>query len=378
MASLTPDTSAFNFTNAAPSESTPTSILESLNLSPQQLAYFRELHNSVAQIHEALQNMPTPVSTPTTSSFPTNDPTKIPAPKTKNPDVFYGVRSKLRSFLSQITLYIELHPHEFPTEHSKVLYAASFLKGPAFEWFEPHLRTMRSANMSRSALLDDFTLFCQALQNTYGDIDTRANAERTLGRLRQTGAAAEYASRFQQTASFLNWNDDALQWAFYKGLKDRIKDELAKEDRPATLNELIEKAVRIDNRLYERYRESSRTTWNKTSQWTKPEPMDLSSTSFKPKQDQNKHSSNERTQRSENRIICYRCGKPGHKVSLCRSASLKPRSDAQSHYLSSRPPLQPSINKNSKSTYPSKDKVNISFATTIPDEGKNSSAQTNQ
>jgi len=209
MAALPPDNSDSNFTNTAPSESTPASILESLNLSPQQLAYFRELHNSVAQIHEALQNISTSASTPTTSSFPissfpTNDPTKIPAPKTKNPDVFYGVRSKLRSFLSQITLYIELHPHEFPTEQSKVLYAASFLKGPAFEWFEPHLRTMRSANVTRSPLLDNFTTFCQALQNTYGDIDTRANAERTLGRLRQTGSAAEYASRFQQTASFLN------------------------------------------------------------------------------------------------------------------------------------------------------------------------------
>ena len=372
MTSSLPNNSTFNFANSTTSEPTPTSILESLNLSPEQLTYFRELHNSVAQIHETLRNISTPVSTPTTSSFPITEAINTLAPKMKNPDVFYGVRSKLRSFLSQIMLYIELHPHEFPTEQSKVLYAASFLKGPAFEWFEPHLRTMRSANASRSALLDNFNLFCQALQNTYGDIDTRANAERTLGRLRQTGSAAEYASRFQQLASFLNWNDDALQWAFYKGLKDRIKDELVKEDRPTQLNELIEKAVRIDNRLYERFRESHRANWSRTPNGTKPESMDLSSTSFKPKQD-----SNERTHRPTNQVICYRCGKPGHKISLCRSASLKTNSNTQPHSNSSSP-IQSSTNKNSKSSQLSKPKVNISFTAIAPNEGKNSMAQTNQ
>ena len=40
---------------------------------------------------------------------------------------------------------------------------------------------------------------------------------------------------------------------FYKGLKDKVKDELVKEDRPDDFLDYIAIAVQIDNRLYERY-----------------------------------------------------------------------------------------------------------------------------
>jgi hypothetical protein len=39
---------------------------------------------------------------------------------------------------------------------------------------------------------------------------------------------------------------------YYKGLKDSVKDDLAKVDKPDDLADLIEQAVQIDNRLYER------------------------------------------------------------------------------------------------------------------------------
>ena len=40
--------------------------------------------------------------------------------------------------------------------------------------------------------------------------------------------------------------------AYYRGLKDEVKDELYKEDRPATLSVYIVMAVKIDNRQFER------------------------------------------------------------------------------------------------------------------------------
>ena len=39
---------------------------------------------------------------------------------------------------------------------------------------------------------------------------------------------------------------------FYKGLKDSVKDDLIKEDRPDNLGEYMELAIRIDIRNYER------------------------------------------------------------------------------------------------------------------------------
>ena len=47
-------------------------------------------------------------------------------------------------------------------------------------------------------------------------------------------------------------NDEGLMQLFYEGLKEEVKDELYRLDRPATLDEYIEIAVRIDDRLYAR------------------------------------------------------------------------------------------------------------------------------
>jgi hypothetical protein len=50
----------------------------------------------------------------------------------------------------------------------------------------------------------------------------------------------------------VGWNDKAKMAQFYRGLKDVIKDELARQEKAETLHDLMEQAVRIDTRVYER------------------------------------------------------------------------------------------------------------------------------
>ncbi|KAK4459296.1 hypothetical protein QBC42DRAFT_183731, partial [Cladorrhinum samala] len=48
----------------------------------------------------------------------------------------------------------------------------------------------------------------------------------------------------------------ALKNKFYRGLKPRVKDKLIKEDRHAlSLNEYINKAIIINNRIFKRIME---------------------------------------------------------------------------------------------------------------------------
>ena len=47
-------------------------------------------------------------------------------------------------------------------------------------------------------------------------------------------------------------DDEGLMHLFYNGLKEDVKDEPYKEDRPDTLDESIVKAIRIDDRQYSR------------------------------------------------------------------------------------------------------------------------------
>src|SRR5438876_9865895 len=59
------------------------------------------------------------------------------------------------------------------------------------------------------------------------------------------------------------WYNDALSAIYYKGLKDPIKDKLSREDITKDIDEIVKKAIRINNRLQERRAEkqSNNFTW---------------------------------------------------------------------------------------------------------------------
>ena len=70
-----------------------------------------------------------------------------------------------------------------------------------------------------------------------------------------------YASEFQRLRAYIGWNDKALYDKFYDGLRDNVKDDLARlERRPALLAELIKQAQRIDVRIVERLTERRENT----------------------------------------------------------------------------------------------------------------------
>jgi hypothetical protein len=208
---------------------------------------------SLLALIEELQSKITALETsPTTSSLSIKS-TSSRNIKTTKPDTFHGSRSKLRSFVSQLAIYFALQPDDFTSDSNKIMFAASLLRDSAFDWFEPNLRKKDSD--SPPAVVTNYKTFLASLESTFGDIDAKATAERQLRSLRQTTSASSYSTSFQQIVSFLEWDDAALGYAFYNGLKDSVKDELAKDDRPASLSALMEKAIKIDNRQFERNRE---------------------------------------------------------------------------------------------------------------------------
>ncbi|KAK5885830.1 hypothetical protein CesoFtcFv8_016927 [Champsocephalus esox] len=68
-------------------------------------------------------------------------------------------------------------------------------------------------------------------------------------------SVSDYSIEFRTIAAESNWNASSLLDAFYNGLSDRLKDELAARDLPADLDELVALSIRIDCRLRERRRE---------------------------------------------------------------------------------------------------------------------------
>jgi hypothetical protein len=59
------------------------------------------------------------------------------------------------------------------------------------------------------AMFASYAEFKKRLKGTFSDIDKGRNAERQLWRLKQMGSANDYASKFQQIISYLDWDEDA-------------------------------------------------------------------------------------------------------------------------------------------------------------------------
>ncbi|WP_254558398.1 hypothetical protein, partial [Salmonella enterica] len=56
----------------------------------------------------------------------------------------------------------------------------------------------------------------------------------------------------------------------YEGLKEEVKDELSRQDRPEEFLKYVELAIKLDNRLYERRKERRQTPQANTGKRYQP------------------------------------------------------------------------------------------------------------
>lgn len=275
---------------------------------------------------------------------------RLPEPKVASPEYYSGQRSKLNPFITQVTMVIILQPSRFQSEEAKILYAGSFLRDTAFLWFQPFVTADPKPDF-----MTNFQLFCKELQQTFGDPDAEASAERQLYNLKQKGSVTSYLADFNRYAVLVKWNDEAKAAQFYRGLKDPIKDELIRAGRPHNLKEMQDTAIRIDSRFFERRLEkgeqnavttntfstsrftprSSTTTFTKsqstvtrpTSTFTRPPITENMRMITPPTKDRLTRSGKltpaEYQRRKENKLCLY-CGDKGHQVSQCPIAPARP------------------------------------------------------
>jgi Ty3 transposon capsid-like protein len=305
----------------------PNEASEYVKISTEDLAKLNVMANSYGAIQAKLEFLEA------SSHFRPQSGTSNREPRISDPEHFDGKRSKVRNFLSQVRLVIHAQPSRFVTDRQKVMFAASFLRSTAFSWFEPFLDSPTD-----SVILEDFSVFAHTLQTTFGDPDQTGSAERELFSLRQIASVAAYSADFRRISTNTSWNDAALNAQFYRGLKDPVKDELAKIEKPETLDSLIEIAVRLDNRLHERrmerdnlapsrsskpnFQRSSTATHNSSFLPTPPISYPSTYTGVRPMEiDGNrprfKTLTFEEKERRRKNNLCLYCGKPGHIANIC-------------------------------------------------------------
>ena len=257
--------------------------------------------------------------------------------KIKTPDEYHGDRSELETFLLQCDLYIWHNQDRFQTEN-EVMFVVTYLRGKAFKWIQPHLKDyLENTDTDREpetrATFANMESFKEKIRRMFGDIDAERTAERELMGLVQKGSAAAYAAQFQLIAANMSWYDNALNAQYYRGLKESVKDDLVRGERPDELQTMIDASIRIDNRLYERRMEKSgrnapvavgRKTLKTPRAHHDPyglQPMELDATERRQGRFQTKRS----PRGAKTPIVgkpfkgkCYNCDRTGHLARDCR------------------------------------------------------------
>ena len=174
------------------------------------------------------------------------DDTKGPA----KPDFFYGDRNKLEDWFNQLSTYYIFN--RTPNEQ-KTLFATSYLRGRAQHYVKPLLSAFLTDRTDSKGIFGNFNQFKVYMKDVFGITNEESAAVRIIQSLKQKTSAAEYTARFREYANLTDWTGNALMTMYRRGLKENVKDELMRTGGEIrTLEELINEAIEVDDKLYER------------------------------------------------------------------------------------------------------------------------------
>ncbi|OMJ11484.1 Retrotransposon-derived protein PEG10 [Smittium culicis] len=208
----------------------------------QMQAYIQSqsLAQAQAQIQNQAQNLVPPLSQ---NPFQLTQSSLTDSIKLPDAAKFDGKVSEYNAFISSMEMFFWGSPDTFAADKNKILFIGSHLQGTASTWF-------RSLLASNSPCLVDFELFMNEFRNNFSDPSHSIKVRGQIRNCKQgSRSASAYAAEFRALARESGFDKVALVDQFLRGLNQKIMQYLIVMDIPESLEENIQLAVRIDNRL---------------------------------------------------------------------------------------------------------------------------------
>ena len=188
-------------------------------------------------------------------------------------------------------------------DKKKILFAISNFDGTIFNWVQPRLENFlenenKKQKQKTQQMFYKFDNFCIYIKKVFGNQNEDKAIEKQFLILKQIQPAMVYGSKFKILTYTIKWDDAAFASKFYEKLKNRVKDAMVAMDKPESLENMINIAVKIDDRQHDKF--VDKKIWSKFIPRNKPQfkkdPMELDVTEEK----------------RFRKKICYVCGKLGH------------------------------------------------------------------
>ena len=165
-------------------------------------------------------------------------------PKIKEPEPYYGERTKLRPFLAHCELKFRTEPNKFNTDDKNIAYTSSYCKGIAWNWVEPLI--------TGNSDLTTWEAFKTAMGRVFGEIDSREVAYGKFQKIQQgPRLAAAYWADFQKIKADVPYGDDICIDRFRSGLHPEVRRHMVMNGtRTEVLVDFATAAIEADSRLY--------------------------------------------------------------------------------------------------------------------------------
>uniref|UniRef100_A0A8C1TEZ2 CCHC-type domain-containing protein n=1 Tax=Cyprinus carpio TaxID=7962 RepID=A0A8C1TEZ2_CYPCA len=224
------------------------------------------------------------------------------------PAPFFGSAEDCSGFLLQCSLVLEMQPHIFPTERSKVAFVISQLKGKALQWAD-------SIWIQNNPVIQSYTSFVDHFREVFGKPTWDSSIGEKLYNLKQGKMSVnEYVLQFRTLAATSGWNEQALITTYRQGLDPRVRLHLAAYED--TIGRFIQLSIRFATCMQSCLEEHQGQPQHNIS-LCQPEPVSPPEPAHEPMQLDSTRLTGAERQRRLTQNLCLYCGSPGHILSTC-------------------------------------------------------------